>query len=343
MMKKKFTVIISGIVLLVIAIASIFSLVLFCYARLPIDRLGGPAVVVDIPNGAGFLQASNILADTGLVRNRPLFFALARVKDATKKIRAGEYELSPQLSPSELIDKLVRGETMKHRATIIEDWSLRQIAAYLKERRLVDEEAFLKLAYDKEFLKAQGIEADSAEGYLFPDTYFFERSMTPKMIMKSMIDRFEKKIPREMIDKAEARGLDRHELVTFASLVGKEAANSAEKPLIAAVFHNRMKKKMPLQSDPTTVYDLTGFDGKILRSHYKRESPYNTYLIRGLPPGPISNPGLDSFKAVINPEEADYLYFVARGDGTHVFTDTLDEHNKAVAAVRKLSKDIPKD
>ena len=100
---------------------------------------------------------------------------------------------------------------------------------------------------------------------------------------------------------------------------------------------------MPLQSDPTTVYDLNGFDGKILRSHYKRESPYNTYLIRGLPPGPISNPGLDSFKAVIDPEEADYLYFVARGDGTHVFTDTLDEHNKAVAAVRKLSKDIPKD
>lgn len=343
MMKNKFRAIISGVALFAAVGAIMFALTLFFYARAPIDRSGGPPVVVDIPNGAGFLQASNILAGAGLVKNRPLFFALARVKGVTKKIRAGEYELSPLLSPSKLIDKLVRGETMKHRAVIIEDWTIKQIASYLKERRLVDEEAFLRLAYDKDFLSTEGILADSAEGYLFPDTYFFERSMTPRMIMKSMIDRFWKKIPPEMINKAGEKGLSPHQLVTFASLVGKEAANSQEKPLIAAVFHNRLKKKMPLQSDPTAVYDLEGFNGKILRRHYLRESPYNTYLIRGLPPGPISNPGLDSFRAVIDPERTDCLYFVARGDGTHIFTATLDEHNKAVASVRDFSKNGPKD
>lgn len=341
MMKKKFRAIISGVALFLMAGVAISALVLFFYARAPIDRSGGPSVEVDIPNGAGFLQASNILAGAGLVKNRPLFIALARLKGVTKKIRAGEYELSPMLSPSKLIDKLVRGETMKHRAIIIEDWTLKQIASYLKERRLIDEDAFLKLAYDKDFLSEQEIPADSVEGYLFPDTYFFERSMTSRMIMKSMIDRFWEKIPQEMIDKAEEKGFNLHQLVTFASIVGKEAVYSSEKPLIAAVFHNRLKKKMPLQSDPTTVYDHDGFNGKILRRHYKRESPYNTYLIRGLPPGPISNPGLDSFHAVIEPEPSDCLYFVARGDGTHIFTATLDEHNKAVAAVRRLSRNTP--
>ena len=342
-MKKKFLIIISCVMLSVVVCAAISAAVLVSYARLPMDSSGAGAVVVDIPPGSSFVRSSKILADAGLVKTRPLFFALARAKGVTKKIRAGEYELSRALSPSELIDKLVRGEVMKHKAVIKEDWTLQQIAACLKELKLVDENTFLKLAYDKKFLASEDILADSAEGYLFPDTYFFERSMTSRKIMKTMIDRFWEKIPPDMLKKAQERGLNTHQFVTFASIVGQEAGNTAEKPFIAAVFHNRLKKKMPLQSDPTTVYDLEGFDGKVLRRHYKRESPYNTYLIRGLPPGPIGNPGADSFDAVIKPADVDHLYFVARGDGTHIFTSTLSEHNKAVASVRNMSRDGLKD
>ena len=221
--------------------------------------------------------------------------------------------------------------------TILEDWSVEQIAERLKEQKLIHEEDFFELANDKNFLLSLGIFADSIEGYLFPDTYFFNRSMSTRQIMRMMVDRFWTKIPPEMINKAAEKGLNPHQLVTFASIVGKEAGNASEKPTIAAVFHNRLKKGMPLQSDPTTVYDLKNFNGKILRSHYKRESPYNTYLIRGLPPGPIGNPGLDSFRAVLNPADVDYLYFVSQRDGTHFFSSTLDAHNKAVLYFRSVA------
>lgn len=336
-MKKKRVTIISGVIILPIAAMALMGIVFLGYSKSPINSENISTVVVDIPTGSSFLRVTKILSREGLVKSRLLFYGLAVMKGATRTIRAGEYEFSTALSPSGLIDKLVRGETRHYRVTILEDWSVQQIAAHLKDQKLIHEEDFFDLARDKDFLSSQGIFADSVEGYLFPDTYFFNRSMSTRQIMRMMIDRFWTKIPPDMINKAAEKGLNPHELVTFASLVGKEAGNASEKPMIAAVFYNRMKKGMPLQSDPTTVYDLKDFNGKILRSHYKRESPYNTYLIRGLPPGPISNPGLDSFRAVLNPAEVDFLYFVAQGDGTHFFTATLDDHNKAVLNLRSAT------
>jgi UPF0755 protein len=153
-----------------------------------------------------------------------------------------------------------------------------------------------------------------------------------------MVDRFWEKITPEMIRQAKEKGLSLHQWVTFASIVGKETGYTAEKPMIAAVFYNRLKKKMTLQSDPTTVYDLKDFNGTVLRTHYRRESPYNTYIIHGLPPGPISNPGLDSFRAVLKPAKVNYLYFVAQGDGTHVFSATLDQHNIATIKMRSMKR-----
>jgi len=193
------------------------------------------------------------------------------------------------------------------------------------------------LAERKEFLSSLGIQADSIEGYLFPDTYFFNRSMTTRQIMRIMVERFWSKISPEMINQAAEKGLNTHQFVTMASLVGKESGHSAEKPMIAAVFYNRLKKGMPLQSDPTAVYDLKDFNGKILRRHYKRESPYNTYIIRGLPPGPIANPGLDSFQAVLRPADVNYLYFVSQKDGTHFFSSSLMAHNEAILRLRSVN------
>ena len=157
-------------------------------------------------------------------------------------------------------------EKLRHyRVTIYEDFSLKEIAARLKEYKLIDEKAFFELAEDKEFLSSLGVQASSIEGYLFPDTYFLNRSMSTRQIMRIMVDRFWSKITPEMINEAAAKGLNPHQFVTFASLVGKESGNSAEKPMIAAVFYNRIRKRMPLQSDPTAVYDLKDFNGKVLR------------------------------------------------------------------------------
>ncbi len=314
--------------------AIVFGAWLFIYSKTPIDVQKPAVIVVDIPTGTSFVKVAKILQDAGLVKNRFLFYGLVAIKGNTRSIRAGEYEFSTFNSPSAMIDKLLRGDIKFYRVTIHEDYSLKEVVTRLREYKLVDEKAFFELAGDEIFLSSLGILGSSIEGYLFPDTYFLNRSMSTRQIMRTMVERFWSKISPEMINKAASRGLNPHQFVTFASLVGKESGNTAEKPMIAAVFYNRLKKGMPLQSDPTAVYDLRDFKGKVLRSHYKRESPYNTYVIKGLPPGPIANPGLDSFQAVLNPANVDYLYFVSQKDGSHFFSSSLNAHVNAMLRFR---------
>jgi len=313
-----------------------FSAVFFIYAALLLNyscsRIDNRNVnvVVDIPSGASFWKSMKILDQAGLIKNRFFFHNLAVIKQARLKIRAGEYEFNTSITPWTMLDKLKRGEIKQYPVLIREDLSMQEIAEILDGKKLISKELFFELARDKEFLESLNIKADSIEGYLFPDTYNFNRSMNTRLIMKRMVDTFRKKVTSEMILEANKMGFSEHQFLTFASLIGKESGNSAEKPYIAAVFYNRMKKRMRLQSDPTAVYDLADFQGKVLRSHLKRKSPYNTYLIQGLPPGPIANPGLDSLKAVLKPAPVDFLYFVSRNDGTHNFSSSLAEHQQAV-------------
>ena len=239
-----------------------------------------------------------------------------------------------------MIDKLLRGEIKNYRVIIPEDLSLREIAALLDEAKLINKEDFFELARDEDFLESLNIKADSIEGYLFPETYFFDRSMSTRQIMKIMVSQFWKKVTPEMIKRAGDLGFNIHQFVTFASIIGKESGDDAEKPMISAVFHNRLKKKMRLQSDPTAVYDLDNFDGKVLRSHLKRNSPYNTYIIKGLPPGPIANPGLTSLKAALYPAPVNYLYFVSKKDGSHFFSSSLDVHNQAINRYRYINNKL---
>ena len=335
-MKEKIIKICRYVLLVPVILVLVFGTWLFIYARTPIDPGKDATVLVDIPTGTSFVNATKILSDAGLVKNRFFFYALVGIKRATRTIRAGEYEFSTSLSPSELVKKLIHGDIKNYRVVIYEDSSLRQIAARLKEYKLIDEETFFELSEDPVFLSSMGVQGASIEGYLFPDTYLFNRSMSTRQIMRIMVDRFREKISPEMIKQAAAQGLNSHQFVTFASLVGKESWKSEEKPLIAAVFYTRMNRGMPLQCDPTTVYDLKDFDGKILRKHYMRESPYNTYLIKGLPPGPIASPGLDSFQAILNPAKVDYLFFVAQNDGTHYFSRKLSDH---IAATKRIRSD----
>jgi UPF0755 protein len=313
--------------------------VLFKYSHTPINPNGNKDVmmIVDIPTGSSFVKVTEILNKAGLIKSRLLFYYLAFTKQAFRNIRAGEYEFSVAMTPGEILDKLLSGDIKRYKTTIPEDLTIEEIAEILMKNRLIDEKEFFALAYDRDFLNALGIKANSIEGYLFPNTYHFDHSMSTRQIIKIMHSEFLKKVTPEMVKRAKELGLDDlNQFVTFASIVGKESGNQPEKKTISAVFHNRLKKKMPLQSDPTAVYDLEDFSGKIRRSHLKRKSPYNTYIIRGLPPGPIANPGLDSLKATLNPEQVDYLFFVSKKDGTHYFSASLDMHNQATKEYRNI-------
>lgn len=322
--KKRFIAAGSLVALFVLYLAA-----LGYYSMTPIDRRN-LTVVVDIPTGTSFIQTTEILNRAGLVKSRLLFYSLTLLKNARRQIRAGEYEINTIISPSEMIDKLIRGDIKIYKVIIPEDLTMREIADRLDEQKLINREIFFELARDREFLDSLNIKADSIEGYLFPDTYFLDRSMSTRRIMKQMVNNFWGKITPEMLRKISELRWDVHRMVTFASLVGKESGNDTEKPMISAVFHNRLKRGMPLQSDPTSVYDLENFRGKIVRSHLRRNSPYNTYVIKGLPPGPIANPGVSSMQAALFPADVKYLYFVSKNDGTHFFSESFAQHVHAV-------------
>ena len=317
------------VILFFAVVVVLFFVLLINYSTNPIDNKN-KTILVDIPTGSSFLKVTEILNQAGLVKYRVFFYSLAIKKNARRSIRAGEYEFNTSLTPSAMIDKLLRGEIKIHEVIIREDLSLREIAAILDKEKLINKDDFFELAGDEDFLESLNIKADSIEGYLFPETYFLDRSMSTRQIMKIMVSQFWKKVTPEMIKRAGEFGFNTHQLVTLASIIGKESGDDAEKPMISAVFHNRLRKKMRIQSDPTAVYDLDNFEGKILRSHLKRKSPYNTYVRKGLPPGPIANPGLTSLKAVLYPTEVNYLYFVSKKDGTHYFSNSLAEHNRAI-------------
>lgn len=318
--------------LLLILVALLVGTALFHYSTAPVNP-EQTTKIVDIPKGAGFIRISEILSEAGFVRNRPFFWLLALGKQATLHIRAGEYELSGSMSPAEIFDKLVRGEIKSYSVTLPEDITVGDVAERLVAFKLINEKEFAALATDKNFLVSLGIESDSIEGYLYPNTYKLDRSMTTKEVLRTLVKEFWRRVTPEMRSRAETMGLNINEWVTLASIIGKESGNSEEKPLISAVFHNRLALGMKLQSDPTAVYHMgnTGNSVKtVRREHLLADTPHNTYRIKGLPPGPIANPAVDSLLAALYPAKVDYLYFVAKNDGTHYFSASLQTHNRAV-------------
>lgn len=319
--------------LLLILVVTLTSVAFSRYATSPVDRLI-VTKIVDIPKGAGFFRITEIMNDAGLVINRPFFWLLALGKGAMRQIRAGEYEFTGSQSPSEILDKLVRGEIKSYTVMLPEDIMVNDIAKRLLADKLINEKEFMALTVDREFLGSLGIDAESIEGYLFPETYQFDRSMTTREVIRIIVRQFWREITPEMRNRAEKIGLTLNEWLTLASIIGKESGDKDEKPLISAVFHNRLKRGMKLQSDPTAVYHLEQAGTpvkKVLRSHLKKNTPYNTYLIDGLPPGPIANPGIDSLRAALYPANVNYLYFVSKKDGTHEFSASFDAHNRSVS------------
>lgn len=312
-----------------VALLLVLSIFLISYARSPIDDRVVDATVY-IPKGASFLEIVDILDQAGMVKNKLFFILLARFKGVSSSIKAGEYELATSMSPNEITDKLFEGDIKIHELTIPEDFTLKQIADRLVAENLVSEKNFISVTTDPVFLASLNIDAASAEGYLYPDTYKFNRGMTTREIVSTMVNQFWGKVTPEMIERAKKLGMTTTEFVTLASLIGKESGDEEEKSQVSAVFHNRLKKGMRLQSDPTAIYSLTEYQNIVKKKHLSNDTPYNTYKIKGLPPGPIANPGIDSLQAALYPKPVNYLYFVSKNDGTHIFSSNLAAHAQAV-------------
>lgn len=295
-------------------------------------------VTFNVQKGAGFRVVASNLRDAGVIRDSESFIFIASILGAYKKVQAGEYELSGSMTPMEVLDALVKGKVKRHLVTIPEGYNLRDIASALEREGLVDRDDFLSRAADVAFARAMGVDGPTLEGYLFPDTYAFTRSMTVDEIITKMAERFKSVYFSEFEAEARKKGMGMRELVTFASIVEKETGVPGERGLVSAVFHNRLKKGIKLQSDPTVIYGVKGFDGDIRKSHLGAKTPYNTYVIYGLPPGPIASPGKASLRAVLDPDDSDALYFVSRNDGTHHFSNKLSDHNRAVNRYQRHMK-----
>lgn len=308
---------------------SAVALELVGYARLPADP-GAAGQVVKIARGQSVARTAERLHRLGIIREPLKFRALARLCGDDRRIQAGEYLLSASLAPREILDVLVGGRVQRHRVTIAEGLTVAQIARLVEAAGLASAEAFQAAATDPAALAAAGIEADSFEGYLFPETYFFTRSDTAADMVAAMAARFHQVFRAEWRHRAAEMGWTVHQVVTLASIVEKETGAPSERALISGVFHNRLGRGMRLESDPTVIYGIADFDGNITRRHLRTPTPYNTYHIFGLPPGPIANPGAAAIAAALFPAETDALYFVSRNDGSHVFSRTYAEHLEAV-------------
>lgn len=287
------------------------------------------AVHLTIPNGASLSEIATLLKENRLIANESFFIFYSYLTNNTDKFQAGDYPFPQGIGIEGVVRALKKGRFVESQFTIPEGYRLNQIHELLIKNRVQGADQFLNLVSDKKFIQSLGIKANSLEGYLFPDTYAFNSRSTTKGLIKKMVANFKRRT-KPYLGELGAKKLSVHQWVTFASIVEKETGRAFERPLIAGVFWNRLKKDMLLQTDPTVIYGIKNFDGNLTRSHLRTDHPYNTYTRKGLPPGPIASPGLAALKAILKPKKTNYLYFVSKGDGTHYFSETLKQHQKAV-------------
>lgn len=296
----------------------------------PAGQPGDPARAVYIPRGAGAGRIAKALAEEGIVRSRWAFLLLATLRGDLRRLKPGEYRFVMPAPLGQVVATVADGRTVTHLLTVPEGFTVREVAERLEAEALADPTRFQALTQDEAFARRLGLEVPSLEGYLFPDTYRLTRGMTEEEILALMVSRFREVFGEAEERQARDRGMDRHAIVILASLIEKEVQVDRERPLVSAVFHNRLQRNMPLQADPSILYSLPEKRGRLTRADLRRPDPYNTYVNLGLPPGPIANPGQASIRAALDPADVGYLYFVSKNDGTHAFSRTLAEHERAV-------------
>lgn len=305
-------------------------------ALLSCGRGDGTKVRVVVPRGASLRVAAESLAARGVVGSATLFRLYAQQTGRDRAVKPGTYELARGASYREILDDLVTGRGVLHVITVVEGWELRTIVPQIARSLDVPRDSVDAAVRDTALLRRLDVPTETLEGYLFPATYTFGAGTTAREAVRTMVERFEAAWKPEWDERLQALALRRHDAVTLASIVEREARKPEERPVIAAVYYNRLRRGMRLQADPTVQYALGRHTARVLYKDLEIDSPYNTYRRAGLPPGPIGAPGAPSLAAAVNPAQVPYLYFVAHPDGHHEFRATYAEHLVAVEAARKL-------
>lgn len=314
----------------------LISLWFYSYTQKTAVSTGKDTAVVNVPRGASFQKIQRILVEAGLASDDIRFAFVAKMIGVSHRLKAGEFELNTEQKPAQLLRQLVNAQPIQHVITVPEGLTAEEIALIFEAKGWCSAEEFLEIVQDLDVLKRLGFAKEtSLEGYLFPDTYHLTRDkFSAKTIVMMMVKHF-LRVYGELSDKKTQAGEARRRVVTLASLVEEEAVVAVEQSRIAGVFTNRLRRGMRLQSDPTVLYGVENHKGSITKADLKRKTAYNTYVIKGLPPGPIANPGRGALKAALHPERHDFLYFVADTGGKHIFSTNLRDHNRAVRKYRK--------
>jgi len=293
-------------------------------------------VTIQLPKGSSVRGTLYFLEKQGLVAPSPYIRFVGKVGESVPAVQAGEYELSPALSPLSMLKLLAAGKVKTYSFTIPEGYTVNEVAAVLEAESFAKQSDIFELAKNKAFLKKLGI--TQLEGYLYPSTYQVPKGQNAKQIITMMVKTFQKQFTDRFKDDAKRKGLTLEQILIMASIIEKEAGSPKEYPLVGSVIHNRMKKGMMLQMDPTVIYGVKNFNGNLTRRHLKTDHPWNTYTRYGLPATPICNPGTGAIKGAIYPASTNYLYFVSMNNGEHIFTSTLRDHNNAVHKYQVLRR-----
>lgn len=297
-------------------------------------------VTVVIPQGSGTRKIATILREAGVARYPDLFVIAAELTADGRPLKAGKYIFPAGANTLDVLKILRAGRSVERRVTVPEGLTSRRIAGMLANELELDSTRFMSIVTNPAFARRFNIDAPTVEGYLFPETYTFSWGVTELDVAEAMLNEFMRQLPDSAAQKAEALGYSLHEIVTLASIIEGEAMLDRERPVISAVYHNRLRRGMRLEADPTIQFIIPDGPRRLLYVDLEIDSPYNTYRNPGLPPGPINNPGRGSIKAALNPANVPYVFMVAKGDGSHVFSETLAEHQKAHRAFNQLRREV---
>lgn len=304
------------------------------FATSPLDAQSTQKIFLEIERGDLPKRVSDNLVFAGLISSSDRFKQLGSYLKYWNKIQAGEYALSPSMTPLEIFDHLVKGKIFYHSLTIPEGKNMYQIADAVQEKIGIPKSEFISAAKNQKFIKSLKLDLPSGatiEGYLYPDTYRLRRRALATEVIEKMVVQFHAHWKSSNAARAKELGLSPHQVVILASIIEKETGAKSERAMIGSVFHNRLKKRMRLESDPTTIYGIwETYTGNLTKAHLLQKTEFNTYQMHGLPTGPICSPGAEAIEAALYPATSDFLFFVSRNDGTHVFTETFERHKAAV-------------
>ncbi len=314
---------------------SITLVSLLTYYLASIWTYSGPDIVFEVRPGEGFSSINGRLNRQGLISSAKLFHRYSQFQNIMTKFKSGAFVIKSGSNLLEVAETLTQGKAITTTITIPEGKNIFEIGKILENSGVIDAKSFIAAAKSSEIINKLKIPGERVEGYLYPETYHFSKGTSAGRIIGTMVHQFHKKVKGLALEN-NPMDLNPHQVIIMASIVEKETGAGHERPMIAGVFLNRLKKGMRLQSDPTTIYGIyENYNGNLRKKHLLERTPYNTYKVSGLPKGPISNPGLDSIKAVLDPTPHQYLYFVSQNDGTHIFSKSYKEHREAVNKFQK--------